>query len=126
MMVSKKIYERLEQLEKTVDHTAKALEQHTKVGYRTSSNFVSNFEILFKWQKGVDQSIHRLEQHYYRDVRDESQTETENKLTYNTYPTGRVYLDEGWYTEDDLRKIQDALERQNKHIKESMGELKTK
>ena len=50
----------------------------------------------------------------------------ENKITYNTYPTGRVYLDEGWYTEDDLRKIQDALERQNKHTQSLMGELKTK
>jgi len=49
-----------------------------------------------------------------------------SEYTINTYPTGRVFLDEGWYTEEDLRKIQDALDRQNKHIKESIGELKTK
>jgi hypothetical protein len=40
-----------------------------------------------------------------------------------TYPTGKVFLDEGWYTEEDLRKILGAIDRQNKHIKESMGEL---
>jgi len=73
----KEISERLDTLEKTVDHTARALEQHTRVGYKTSSNFVSNFESLFKWQKEVDQSIHRLEQDYHRNTRDWSQTVSE-------------------------------------------------
>ena len=71
------LHERLDQLEKTVDHTARALEQHTKVGYNTSSNFTENFRSLFTWQKEVDESIHRLEQDYHRNVRDWSQTVSE-------------------------------------------------
>ena len=49
---------------------------------------------------------------------------SENKITINVYPTGQVYLEKEWYTEEDLRKILDAIERQNKHTKEMIGELK--
>ena len=45
----------------------------------------------------------------------------DNELKWTTHKTNQVFLDEGWYTKEYLQIILDALNKQDEHIKKSIG-----
>lgn len=51
----------------------------------------------------------------------------ENEFTYETYPTGSVHIDEGWYTRKELQTLLDyfdELSRRNEKAMEQMMRVK--
>ena len=46
-----------------------------------------------------------------------------DEYTYTTISTARFWLDEGWYTPEDLQKIIDLKKLQDKHLREAMKVL---
>ena len=42
------------------------------------------------------------------------------KYSIHIHPTGEVFLEEGFYTQAELEKILECIERQNKHIQQAM------
>ena len=46
--------------------------------------------------------------------------------THNTYNTGKHWLEQGWYTAEQLQKIIDTHIRMNEQLRKSMQPIKEK
>ena len=46
--------------------------------------------------------------------------------THNTYNTGKHWLEQGWYTAEQLQKIIDTHIRMNEQLRKSMQPIKDK
>ena len=45
---------------------------------------------------------------------------------YKTFKTGKYWLEQGWYTAEQLQKIIDTHNRMNEHLRKSMQPIKEK
>jgi hypothetical protein len=49
-----------------------------------------------------------------------------DEYTYTTLSTARFWLEEGWYTAEDLQKILDMKKLQDKHLRKVIAALTSK
>ena len=45
---------------------------------------------------------------------------------YKTFSAGKYWLEQGWYTAEQLQKIIDTHNRMNEHLRKSMQHIKEK